>query len=107
MYAKVHSIYDDDWQEFAAPLVDPIRAWAAKGDLLWLVPHDVLHYLPFHALKLDGEPLVARHPIVYTPSASVMKYCQAKRTHRPRKRAVVLGDAQNDLPLLRASSRMR
>lgn len=106
MYEDVHAIDSDDWQTFAAPFIDPIRAWAAKGDLLWLVPHDVLHRLPFHPLKLDGEPLVTRHPVVYTPSASVMKYCQAKRTGRPRRRAVVLGDAQSDLPFAREEARM-
>lgn len=98
VYERVRALDLDAWQTFFAPFIEPIRDWANEGDLLWLVPHDVLHYLPLHALKLDGKYLIERHAIFYTPSASVMKYCQAKRTHRPRRSALVFGDSQNNLP---------
>ena len=101
VYEKVQSLDLNTWQEFFAPFIAPIREWADEGDILWLVPHDVLHYLPLHALQLDGKYLIERHPILYTPSASVMKYCQAKRTNRPRQRALVFGDSQNNLPFAR------
>ncbi len=101
VYEKVQSLDLATWQEFFAPFIAPIREWADEGDILWLVPHDVLHYLPLHALQLDGKYLIERHPILYTPSASVMKYCQAKRTNRPRQNALVLGDSENNLPFAR------
>jgi len=101
VYEKVQSLDLTAWQEFFAPFIAPIREWADEGDILWLVPHDVLHYLPLHALQLDGKYLIERHPILYTPSASVMKYCQAKRTNRSRRNALVLGDSENNLPFAR------
>ncbi len=101
VYEKVQSLDLAAWQAFFDPFIVPLRDWAEPGDLLWLVPHDVLHYLPLHALRLDSRYLIERHPIVYTPSASVMKYCQAKRTSRPRKSALVMGDSLNDLPSAR------
>ena len=101
-----HAIGSDQWRTFVAPFLDPIREWACEGDLLWLVPHDALHYLPLHAFELDGRPLTRRHPIVYSPSAAIMKYCQARRTGRARQRAVVFGDSRDDLPFAREEARM-
>jgi CHAT domain-containing protein len=86
----------DEWQTRIGPFVEPILPWANESDIVWLVPHDVLHYLPLHALKVEGRYLIERNPVCYTPSASVMKYCHAKRKGR-RERAFVLGDSRNDL----------
>lgn len=86
----------DEWQTRFGPFVEPILPWTDEGDVIWLVPHGVLHYLPLHALKVEGRYLIERNPICYTPSASVMKYCQAKRKRRLEK-ALVLGDSLNNL----------
>lgn len=95
--SKVRELEINEWQTLIGPLVEPIMPWADEGDIVWLVPHDVLHYLPLHALKLEGRYLIERNPVCYSPSASVMKYCHAKRKGR-RERAFVLGDSRNDLP---------
>lgn len=48
---------------------------AVHGERLVIVPHDVLHYLPFAALRSpDGHWLVERYAITTLPSASVLKY---------------------------------
>ncbi len=85
------------WQEFLGPLVEPLLTVADPGDLLWFVPHDVLHYVPMHALSLNGAPLIDRHPVCYAPSSSVMRYCQGKRKGS-RRTALVIGDSRGDLP---------
>lgn len=107
---KVRSLNETDYQLFFAPFIAPL--WACRlsskdlmteeGDIIWLVPHNFLHYLPLHALKVgvddrcDGRYLIERNPVCYTPSASVMKYCRAKRKGK-RKTALVLGDSRSDL----------
>lgn len=93
----------DEWQESFAEFIAPIKAWADPGDYVYLVPHDALHYLPLHTLKLDGQYLIERNPVLYTPSASVLKYCQAKRKGR-RQQALVLGDSGGDLVHARAEA---
>jgi CHAT domain-containing protein len=85
------------WQQFLGPFVEPLLQFADPGDLLWFVPHDVLHYVPLHALSLNGAPLIDRHPVCYAPSSSVMRYCQGKRKG-VRKTALVMGDSRDDLP---------
>jgi CHAT domain-containing protein len=94
--SRVRDLDLDEWQTRFGSFVEPILSWTDEGDIIWLVPHDVLHYLPLHALKVEGRHLIERNPVCYTPSASVMKYCHAKRKER-REKALVLGDSRNDL----------
>lgn len=61
------------YEELLAPL-EPYLA----GHHLVIVPHGVLHYLPFQAL-FDGERyLIDSHTISYAPSASIFSLCQQK-----------------------------
>ncbi|GGL02834.1 hypothetical protein Sme01_19520 [Sphaerisporangium melleum] len=79
-------------------LLAPVAGWAAPGDVVYLVPHDALHLLPLHAVPADGRPLIDRNPVALVPSASVLRYCQAKR--RPRRDSVlVVADPPAEHPL--------
>lgn len=84
-------------QSRLSSLVEPILRWSDEGDIIWLVPHDLLHYMPLHALKVSGRYLIERNPVCYTPSSSMMQFCQKNRKGR-RKYALVVGDSRNDLP---------
>jgi len=65
-------------QALHAILVSPAGA-ALAGKRLIVVPHDVLHYLPFGALRgADGRWLVEDHAIATVPSASVLKFLADK-----------------------------
>jgi CHAT domain-containing protein len=92
-----------EWNVQLAPLVAPVLDWTDPGDTIWFVPHDVLHYVPLHAVKLNGKFLIERNPVCYTPGASVMKFCQAKRRQRTG-RAIVVGDTIGDLKHARAEA---
>ena len=49
---------------------------------LVIVPHDVLHYLPFGALRTPaGKWLVEAHALATAPSASVLKFLADKGAH--------------------------
>ncbi len=51
-----------------------------RGKELVIVPHDVLHYLPFQALLAsDGRYLIEKYPIYYLSSASLMQFTKEKR----------------------------
>ena len=100
---SIRSLNLDEWQDTFGEFIDPIKEWADPSDYLYLVPHDALHYLPLHTLKLEEQYLIERNPVLYTPSASVLKYCQAKRKGQ-RNRALVLGDSYEDLVHARAEA---
>jgi len=58
-------------------LVAPIRD-QLQAEHLVIVPHGVLHYLPFHALCDGARFLIDEFTISYAPSASVYRLCCLK-----------------------------
>jgi CHAT domain-containing protein len=59
-----------------------------------VVPHGALTRVPFAALLDDGgAAMVERHTLSYTPSLSVLRYTEPRRTRTDRpKRALVVAD---------------
>jgi CHAT domain-containing protein len=63
--------------ELYTELVAPLRERFCAKHLI-IVPHGILHYLPFHAL-FDGERyLTDSFTISYAPSAGIFALCQGK-----------------------------
>jgi CHAT domain-containing protein len=60
-----------------AELIAPIRH-LLKGTKLVIVPHGVLHYLPFHALLDSDQYLGDLFAISYAPSATMFAVCQTR-----------------------------
>lgn len=84
----------DAYQALIAPLRKHIR-----HNRLLLVPHGVLHYIPFAALR-DPESnrfLVQDYTLLYAPSASTLRFLRAKETPVDGG-ALVLGDPASPLP---------
>jgi CHAT domain-containing protein/tetratricopeptide (TPR) repeat protein len=80
-------------------LLAPLRPFLRRQHLV-IVPHGILHHLPFHALD-DGESYVLdRFTISYAPSASVYRLCCKKRISNSR-RSLALGISDAAAPLIR------
>ncbi len=61
-------------QTFYRELIEPITP-LIDGRRIVIIPHGLLHRVPFHAFH-DGERYLAdRFDISYAPSGSVLKYC--------------------------------
>ncbi len=75
--------------ELYRALLAPVRHQLQAKHLI-IVPHDFLHYLPFHAL-FDGERyLTDEFSVSYAPSASVYYLCCAKKV-KGQGQALILG----------------
>jgi len=90
-------------------LLEPARA-EIRGDRLVIVPHGVLHYLPFTALRSGADRWVAEDFALSTlPSASVLRYLSDKGAGAPA-RALVVGNpdlgAELALPWAEREARM-
>jgi CHAT domain-containing protein len=59
-------------------LIAPVRA-RIHGQQLVIVPHGLLHQLPFHALTRDGTTLLDEFEISFAPSASVLAWLLKKQ----------------------------
>ena len=72
-------------------LIAPVRAHL-RGTRLVIVPHGLLHQLPFHALTSDGRALLDEFEISYAPSASVLAWLLKKQPVSTSK-SLVMGVA--------------
>jgi CHAT domain-containing protein len=82
-----------------ALLFGPIEPLLGERRLI-IVPHHVLHYVPFHALYDGAAYVIERREIAYAPSASVLRYCCA-RPPAPIDHAVLIGHADEQAPRVR------
>jgi CHAT domain-containing protein len=74
------------FQEIGTTIFKPVLNYLTNCDILYIVPHKNLHYLPFHALEIDDKALCDHFAIVYLPNASLLKYCQENNVLRRRKK---------------------
>jgi tetratricopeptide (TPR) repeat protein len=87
------------YEELVAPLEPLLGTSSAREDTgkITIVPHGLLHRVPFHAL-FDGEAyLLDRFEVSYAPSATVFSLCQ-KKVPRGPDRAVVMSVSDPLIP---------
>lgn len=78
-------------EELYKLLIEPALPFI-RGKELLLIPHDVLHYLPFQALASpQGRYLIQDYPVYYLSSASLMQFTREKRK-ASRDKALVMGN---------------
>ncbi|CAG0935322.1 hypothetical protein TFLX_04155 [Thermoflexales bacterium] len=63
-------------------LLAPLWPELTIASSLIIVPHGPLHRLPFHALEVNGRPVIETHAVSYAPSAAVLKFCRDKQPPR-------------------------
>lgn len=81
-------------------LIKPVEELIA-GKRLVIVPHGMLHSIPFEALKDDqGRYLLEKHVVSYTPSLNVLKLVKDKKRPKPAS-LVAFGDTLGDLEFAR------
>lgn len=84
----------DLYEELLAPI---LQTW--RGQHLVIVPHNLLHYVPFHALY-DGERYVVdRVRVSYAPSATIYQLCHGK-TANSQGASLILGVPDPQAPLI-------
>lgn len=85
-------------------LVAPVAAALQPFRRLIIVPHDVLHYTPFHALFDGSTYLVEHHDISYLPNAALLRRSSDRTLREPTERGsgvLAMGfSADNSLPFV-------
>jgi CHAT domain-containing protein len=95
----------DCLQQLYAALIQPI-AERLDAETLLIVPHDLLHYVPFHALH-DGEQyLLQTRSVAYAPSATILHRLLLSQADAPLGPPLILGAVDATLPFIRAEAEM-
>ena len=98
---KTARLAEKIYETFLKPVIPFV-----SGDRLCFIPHGVLHYLPFAAMKYKGQYLVEGFSLFQLPGAGLLKYVMKKQ---PTESLNVLafgnpdlGDKRLDLPFAQA-----
>lgn len=68
----------DALDEFSELSISPISKYLRNAKIICFIPYGRNHYLPLHALRLYGKPIIMNHQVVYCPSASVLRFLDHK-----------------------------
>lgn len=87
-------------QKLYQRLIKPIE-YLINAQKLIIVPHGVLHYLPFNALNSGNSYLIDKYSVSYLPSSSIMKFLKQRKTQEAKNALIFgnpdLGDPKYDL----------
>jgi CHAT domain-containing protein/uncharacterized protein HemY len=99
----VRKTYEKSLSELYGMLIQPIEREISGKKHLVIVPHGMLHYLPFQALvSKEGRYLMESFTISYLPSATVLKYARGINKGN-RVDLFAVGNPITDLPPLPAA----
>ncbi|MEW6163285.1 MAG: CHAT domain-containing protein [Nitrospirota bacterium] len=73
--------YPEPSQRLYQRLIKPVEHLINTQRLI-IVPHGILHYLPFNALNSGSNYLIDKYSVSYLPSASIMKFLKQKKTQK-------------------------
>jgi CHAT domain-containing protein len=85
-------------RELYEELIAPLRSRLDAAHLIF-VPHDLLHYVPFHALYDGRQHLIDAFSISYAPSATIYTLCHG-RGAGAAGRSLVLGVPEPQTPFI-------
>jgi CHAT domain-containing protein len=96
--ASLHAAARHHLRNLYTQLMEPISHLFKNSRRLIIVPHQMLHYVPFHAL-FDGESyLIDKHAVSYAASASVLRICRSRTSTRESARDLILAVADSLTP---------
>jgi tetratricopeptide (TPR) repeat protein len=84
--------FDADHRTLGQRLLAPLARDIASAKRIRIATHGPLRNVDFHALDLDGKPLIAHKPVVYAVDAP-----PRAAHHTATSRALVVGDPRGDL----------
>ncbi len=86
-------------EELYSQMIRPLAPFM-RGRRIIVIPHGVLHYLPFHAFENEGRALIDDYEITYAPSASILRLCSTLHS-RCSGHPLLIGVAAHGLPNVR------
>lgn len=84
----------ETWYEKIVCIVKPVLDEVKGCKIAYFVLHKLLHYIPFHAILIDGNRLIEYIPVAFTPSLSVLIYSQGDESEP--KSCLSIGYTKNE-----------
>ena len=85
-------------QKLHSLLIAPISQALGNIKRLIIVPHQMLHYVPFHALLDEENYVIDKYAVSYAASASVLRICRSRKATGGSGRDLILAVADSLTP---------
>ena len=98
-------------QQIYQAVISPIESSLHAGARLCIIPHGVLHYLPFYTLVTnDQRYLIEKYEVFYAVSRSLFDWCHNRKVNESNRQLTVfanprIGDWRGNLPLAEEQAR--
>jgi len=96
-FAALDNPHPQSLQRLYTWLIKPLRSYLPSGSRLQIIPHNLLHYVPFAALTDGDRYLIDDFAIASLPSANVMRFLK-EPSIAGRFPLLSLGNSTFDLP---------
>lgn len=93
LLASANELFHELYQTLIQPVAHTLQARH-----LIIVPHDLLHYLPFHAFYDGQHYLAERYQISYAPSATILHRVLSQPALPATTAPLILGLADDSIP---------
>jgi len=87
-------------RELYRQLIEPLLPVVSLAPKLIIVPHQALHYVPFHALYDGSNYLVDQHDVTYAASATVLRICRERMSNKASEYDLILAVADESTPFI-------
>ena len=94
-FAALDNPHSENFKKLHEWLFEPLKPYISTNSI-GIIPHDLLHYVPFAALSDGEDHLVNKHTLFNLPSANVLRFLSEKRSSETGG-LVALGNPTLDL----------
>ena len=93
---KVKNVSEFELARLSNILLTPLFDHLGDDDIVCIIPDSFLHLIPFHALPINGQPLVVNYPVFYLPSLLLKSHLKKKQLDAAEI-TLIMGDSHLDL----------
>jgi CHAT domain-containing protein len=93
-----YPLYGDtgySWDVFLQSFFEEILVDVSGAKVVYIIPHQELHFLPLHAIRVNNEFLFRKVPLAYSPSSTVLNFILNIKNNGMYQKAKVFGFTPN------------
>ena len=66
--------FSNKWKDLKQYLLEPIEEYLRDMKFIYFIPHNIIHYIPLHALELSKEPLIKKFGVLYLQNVTLLGF---------------------------------
>ena len=93
---KNEEVLKNIMKELGTLFLGSIKSYLVEKEIVYFVPHGILHYIPLHSLIIDDDPLIRSKSVVYIPSVSILQFLNRRKSEEIRTGSIFTATKHDD-----------